>query len=369
MSIDPRRADQSSPSGKRLLLVDPDEAARRRLAAALADAGYAVQLAAAPADALAHADADAPDLAVISLELPAAGGVAIIGALKQRLGAAVHVIATLSAANEVSRAAAFSAGTDDLVVHPTEMSDLLDRLAAATRHQQAFVEVRVAKQVADRRMAYGAEASAMLAHDLNNGLAVALLNMQYLRDGLALDADQTDAFETTIRSLRRMSSLVINFVDVARFEDAEVSAELAPALLGPLLASVVDVNASAFPAGVTATVECEPSLTGRFDAALVERVLHNLIGNAARYCRAGGMISVCARPWGAGVEIAVTNAGPPIPEAIRPHLFEKYVRGSGAKRGMGLYFCRLVAESHGGTVHHEATDIGPRFVLRLPGRA
>jgi signal transduction histidine kinase len=36
---------------------------------------------------------------------------------------------------------------------------------------------------------------------------------------------------------------------------------------------------------------------------------------------------------------------------------------------MGLYFCRLVAEAHGGKIEYEATDIGPSFVLRLPGRA
>ena len=69
------------------------------------------------------------------------------------------------------------------------------------------------------------------------------------------------------------------------------------------------------------------------------------------------------------LELSVTNSGPQIPETIRPQLFGKYVRGGGGKRGMGLYFCRLVAEAHGGRIEYEASDIGPRFVVRLPGRA
>ena len=65
----------------------------------------------------------------------------------------------------------------------------------------------------------------------------------------------------------------------------------------------------------------------------------------------------------------MTNTGPLIADNMRSQLFGKYVRGKGGKRGMGLYFCRLVAEAHGGRIDYEATAVGPRFVVRLPGRA
>jgi signal transduction histidine kinase len=69
------------------------------------------------------------------------------------------------------------------------------------------------------------------------------------------------------------------------------------------------------------------------------------------------------------LEISVMNSGPQVPENIRSNLFGKYVQGKGGKRGMGLYFCRLVAEAHGGRIDYEARDVGPCFVVRLPGRA
>jgi two-component system sensor histidine kinase/response regulator len=341
------------------------------MAAGLASAGYQVVTAHDGRSALAQAEETPPDLAIVDLEMPETNGLDVIRRLKELFGRAVHIVVMTGHDDEASHVEAFEAGTDDFVVKPTGMSELRRRLAAATRNQRAYVEVRVAKEAADRRMTYGAEASALLAHDLNNGLAVALSNLQYLSDVLTLDDEQADALETTVRSLRRMSSLVANFVDIARFEDAAVKPIVQPTQVHGVLDSVLEVSAAQLKRGVTIEINCEPNLVARFDQALVERVLHNLTGNASRYCNQGGTISVTARRWNDddSVEISVTNSGPQIPENIRPQLFGKYVRGGGGKRGMGLYFCRLVAEAHGGRIDYEVAELGPRFVVRLPGRA
>lgn len=353
-------------------MVDDDVVICRQMAAGLSSAGYQVVTAHDGAQALDQAQETPPDLAIVDLEMPGTNGLDVIRKLKQAFGSAVHIVVMTGYDDEASHAEAFEAGTDDFVVKPTGMAELKRRLAAATRNQRAYVETRVAKEAADRRMAYGAEAGALLAHDLNNGLAVALSNVQYLSDVLTLDEEQADAINTTVRSLRRMSSLVANFVDVARFEDAAVKPMVAPNALHPLLASVVEVSAAAVTRGASLEIQCATDLVARFDHALVERVLHNLVGNAVRYCTPNGKIVLAARRWNdedSSVEISVTNSGPQIADNIRPQLFGKYVRGGGGKRGMGLYFCRLVAEAHGGRIDYEAADFGPRFVIRLPGRA
>jgi signal transduction histidine kinase len=137
-----------------------------------------------------------------------------------------------------------------------------------------------------------------------------------------------------------------------------------------VLESVTEVSASSLSRGVTIEIDCQTDLMARFDPALVERVLHNLVGNAARYCNPGGSIAVAARRWNDedSVEIAVTNSGPRIADDIRSQRFVKYVRGKGGK-GWVCIFGRLVAEAHGGRIDDEATEIGPRFLVRLPGRA
>jgi signal transduction histidine kinase len=52
---------------------------------------------------------------------------------------------------------------------------------------------------------------------------------------------------------------------------------------------------------------------------------------------------------------------------VADKLFSKYGRGADGKRGLGLYFCRLACEAHGGTIGYEVIDGRPVFTVRLPG--
>jgi two-component system, sensor histidine kinase and response regulator len=361
------------PGSVRLLVVDDDEVICRQMAGGLAQAGFQVVTANDVEGAIAQAAVTPPDVAIVDLGMPAVGGIEVIRHLKQTHSTAVHVIVLTGHDDERSRSDAFDAGTDDYVLKPIAMSEIRRRVSAALRKQREYVQVRLAKEAAERRLVYGHEASALLAHDLNNGLAVSLSNLSYLLEVVTGDPDVTDALAATLRSVRRMSGLVANFVDIARFEDAAVKPIVAKTKIHGVLQSVLEVNAPALSQGVKLTVDCPAELEGRFDEGLIERVLHNLFGNASRYCNKEGVIVLGAKRWhdneDMSLEISVMNSGPQVPENIRSNLFGKYVQGKGGKRGMGLYFCRLVAEAHGGRIDYEARDVGPCFVVRLPGRA
>lgn len=361
------------PGSVRLLVVDDDEAICRQLAAGLAAAGFQVVTAHDAGGALEQASLTPPDVAIVDLGMPGVSGFDVIRHLKQLQGSAVHVMVLTGQDDEASRAEAFDAGTDDYVLKPTGLAEIRRRVTAAIRKQREFVGVRLDKEAAERRLVYGTEASALLAHDLNNGLSVSLSNLSYLLEVFKGNDDTNEALAATLRSVRRMAGLVANFVDIARFEDAAVKPQVTRTKVHGLLQSVIEVNASTAKKGAKLDVICEPELEGRFDVGLVERVLHNLAGNAMRYCQATGRVELGAKRWisseADSLEIWVLNTGPQVPESIRPNLFGKYVQGKGGKRGMGLYFCRLVAEAHGGRIEYEARVEGPCFVLRLPGRA
>ncbi len=361
------------PGAVRLLVVDDDIAICNQLAGGLAVAGFQVVTANDAAGALAQASQTPPDVAIVDLGMPGVSGFDVIRHLKKLQGTAVHIIVLTGQDAEASRAEAFEAGTDDYVLKPIGLSEIKRRVSAAVRTQRAFVQIRLEKEATERRLVYGQEANALLAHDLNNGLSVSLSNLSYLLEVIKGDDDTNDALAATLRSVRRMSGLVANFVDISRFEDAAVKPMVDRTKVCSLLESVIEVNTASVKKGVTLQVECPPDLEGRFDVGLVERVLHNLFGNAMRYCNPPGKIMLGGRRWADGgehsVEISVMNTGPQVPESIRDNLFGKYVQGKGGKRGMGLYFCRLAAEAHGGRIEYEASSEGPCFVLRLPGRA
>ena len=74
-----------------------------------------------------------------------------------------------------------------------------------------------------------------------------------------------------------------------------------------------------------------------------------------------------------GIEIAIGNSGPPVPAAERDKIFGRYFQverrraSARANRGLGLYFCKLAVEAHGGTIHvEERGDLGAVFVVKLP---
>lgn len=361
------------PSAVRLLVVDDDVSICNQLASGLASAGFQVVTANDAEGALAQASQTPPDVAIVDLGMPGVSGFSVIRELKRLHGSAIHVTVLTGQDDEASRAEAFDAGTDDYVLKPIGLSEIRRRVSAAVRTQRAFVQVRNEKEAAERRLVYGTEASALLAHDLNNGLSVSLSNLSYLLEVVQGDVDTSEALAATLRSVRRMSGLVANFVDIARFEDAAVKPMVAKVRVATLLQSVIEVHTSTLKKGVTHEVDCPADLEGRFDVGLVERVLHNLFGNALRYCSSPGKVILAGKRWIDGedqsVEICVINSGPQVPENIRGNLFGKYVQGKGGKRGMGLYFCRLVADAHGGRIEYEARAEGPCFVLRLPGRA
>ena len=361
-----------APAGVRILIVDDDARVRRSTANALSRIGFHVITADDGGPALSLAETTPPDLALVDYNMPTSG-IEVVRKLKALHGASVWVAVLSGQDDEETRLQCFDAGADDVLVKPAVISELRRRMIAAARTQQAFVDTRIQQERADRLLAYGAEAAAMLAHDLNNGLAVALSNMTYLKSVLELGEDEGQALGSTLNALRKMSGLVANFVDIARFEDAAVKPRSAPVTVRTLLLDVIEVHAGAVNRQIKYSVNCEPDLTGHFDVALIERVLHNLVGNAVRYCNAGGQIRLSAQVWDKtdphSVEITVFNSGPPVPPELQNNLFAKYAKGHNGKRGFGLYFCRLACEAHGGTIECRSHEDGPTFFVRLPGRS
>jgi signal transduction histidine kinase len=362
--------DIAIPTGVRVLVADDDARIRRAVAASLSRAGFEVRAADDGATAIALIEQMPFDLAVIDLGMPTSG-LEVVRCLQDKLGAACHIEILSGADDETTRLEAFDAGADGYLIKPISIHELVRRLAASARSQQAYIEARQAREQADRLLAWGTEAAALLAHDLNNGLAVALSNITYLAQVVQVEPDQHQALSSTLRAMRRMSGLVANFVDIARFEDDALRPRVGPVKVRELLLEVMALHAPSIGREIKHSVSCDPELMGSFDEALIARVLHNLVGNALRYCNPGGAIRLAAVSWKRegdlpGVEISVMNTGPQIPPSTAAKLFGKYALGKDGQRGLGLYFCRLACEAHGGGVRHEPTRDGPTFVLQLP---
>lgn len=203
---------------------------------------------------------------------------------------------------------------------------------------------------------FHAAAAAAAAHDIRGSLTpLALLPHQ-----TPMPEDTRAAFA---RSTRRIRSLVADLLDVFCLELPGYRPSRAAVDVAALWASVSAEVAPELEADGL-TLLAEGSGTVQADAALLERVLLNLVRNAIRHSPPGGTIRLAAD----GAQLSVSDQGPGVPDHLRDQLFQPGYsdRPSRARVGLGLYFCRLAVRAHGGQIGvDDAPGGGARFWIRL----
>lgn len=126
-------------------------------------------------------------------------------------------------------------------------------------------------------------------------------------------------------------------------------------------------------AGHSVSLELAAGLAVDAPALQLRQILVNLLTNAAKFGDPGMPITVRLAQRGGQVDLAVTNAGPPITAADRARIFDRYERGgdgTGDGEGLGLHIARSLASGLGGSL--DLADGAPgevTFVLRLPAAA
>ncbi len=376
-AVSPSDSEERSPpeavtNAARILLADDDRQVRRTVGRVLRKRGFEVIEAVDGVEAMEAAAVSPPDLALVDLRMPRKNGFDVVRELKSA-NPRLPVLVLSGWDDAEDRVQAFDVGADDFIAKPVYMKELLRRIDAFERTRRAYLELQALNEHADHLRLFAAEAAALLAHDLNNGLSIASANMQFideeLRDG-AGNSELVAASSAGRRALRRMIGLVANFVDISRLEDAALQVVRFPVKVGDLLRSTGQIHETSRNDIEGLTVTCEADFVCEIDPMLTERVLHNLLNNATRYVDAGGKIAINAHleDEGTTLYIGVANTGAVIPPDKRNGLFEKYGKAGDGKsqRGMGLYFCRLACEAHGGSIRVEdVPGFATNFAIRL----
>jgi two-component system sensor histidine kinase KdpD len=211
-----------------------------------------------------------------------------------------------------------------------------------------------------------------ISHDLRTPLA----SLIGLADTLQMTrpkptGEQLDVILAMRNSATRMNSLVGNLLDMARLESGAVRLDLQWQPLEEVVGAALAACAPQLKERKIA-VDLSPELPLlHFDAVLIERVLVNVLDNAAKYTPEGSPIEIRAWAETAGVLVAVDDHGPGLPSGREEAIFEKFERGKheGAAPGvgLGLAICRTIMRAHGGEIHAKTRDEGgASFVLTLP---
>lgn len=220
--------------------------------------------------------------------------------------------------------------------------------------------------------------AALVVHDLRSPLSAIHGYLGLLREELTEHPSPTSQaysyIEDATTLVGKALSLVATILDVDELEDGILRAHIAPVRIIELIERACAGNRAQFEVrDLKVEVEVDPDLVVRLDRDLFARVIENLIDNSARYAPRAGRCAIAVNRIATGIELTIGNSGPPVPATERERIFGRYFQvearraAARANRGLGLYFCKLAAEAHGGTIHVEQRgDLGAVFVVQIP---
>ncbi|HEU4354304.1 MAG TPA: ATP-binding protein [Actinomycetota bacterium] len=213
-----------------------------------------------------------------------------------------------------------------------------------------------------------------VSHDLRTPLTSILGSAVTLEQASATIApeDATDLLRRIAANARKLERLLSDLLDLDRLQRGIISPQRRPTDLAKLVAEAVEE--SDLLGGRSVHVDVPETLVANLDAAKVERIVENLLANAARHTPPESRVWVTVRRDGDGILLMVDDEGDGVPLELREAVFEPFRQGPGPSEhspgvGVGLSLVARFAELHGGAVWVEdRPGGGASFRVYLPER-
>jgi two-component system sensor histidine kinase/response regulator len=369
-----------------VLVADDVDANIELLRDQLASLGCRVIHATDGPSTLSRCTEEHPDLCILDVSMPPGDlgvdaretGFEVCRRLKRDPRTARIPVIFVSALNDASdRLKAIEAGGDDFLLKPhnrhvlgARVRSLLKLKGATDALEESLKRLRQVQKARDDLMR-------MIVHDLKTPLTSMLATLEMLRDGDfgTVDERPARALSDVEGKAEDLLGLIQDLLDVTKVE--EQSLALAPEPIAPaaLLAEVLfDWELRFRQEQTTARTEVsDDAPVFHADKTLVKRVLANLVQNAITHSPVPVTLTLGARRDPAGIVLTVSDDGPGIPEAYQGLVFQKFeqVRTPNAPRvrssGLGLAFCRIAVEAHGGRIWVRSSEgQGSSFHILLP---
>jgi len=369
----------------RIVVVDDTPANLRLLAQILQEQGYIVLPARSGAIALQAIRNDPPDLILLDVKMPEMDGYAVCQQLKAEACTREIPVIFISAMDSVDdKLKGFAVGGVDYISKPFQTAEVLARVQTHLTLYNLQRKLAAQNVQLEGALHLREDLANMIVHDMRSPLAAIssfayLLKMgitmpkyvQYL-DAIRLQADRLNGFLNDMLLLAKMETTEL-LLNLSRVDLNQLALETLDNHQVLAQARQIDLHAELPPHS--------PELW--LDANLFRRVLDNLISNAVKHSPAGGAIVLHIEPLVAGddpaasvavkpaVRLRVLDQGPGIPVEYRERIFDKFevVDLKNEKYlaiGLGLTFCKLVVEAHGGRIYVEGNvPVGSIFIVEV----
>lgn len=365
-----------------ILVVDDDPENLALLTRILQRKGYNAHGVSSGEEALDAAKTSHPDLILLDVLMPGMDGYETCRRLRAETSlAGIPVLFISGKSDSVDRLEAFHAGGIDYITKPFDGREVIARVKAHLdiRDLQAQLKARNAQlqEYNDRLReleAHRDQLVSMVVHDMRSPITVINSTLKLIGGELEgqIDAEISEDIRIALNNGQILSKMVEDLLQVSRLESGTVELDLSLERLKDLVDSVVETKKISAP-GIEFHLETKDSdLSAQVDRDVFKRVLDNLLTNAITFSASGDRISLDLDTRGEEVVVSVADQGPGVEADMREKIFEKFQRGGSGRKhsiGLGLAFCKLAVEAHGGTIGLDSEPgAGSRFWFTLPAR-
>ena len=346
-----------------VLIVDDAVPNLELLSGLLKEVGHRVRPVSSGPMALQAVEHRPPEVILLDINMPEMSGFEVCRRLKANPATAAIPVLFISALSETrDKLRAFETGCVDFISKPFRLEEVRARVDTHLKlyrlHAKLDQQNRELGEAHDHLLALQRlrdNLTDMIVHDLRSPLTGIVSSLKFMEEDAGERGGVVEMMDIrqALRSSKRLMSMVNELLDINRMESEQMPLHIGRGktatmmtnvreLLGPERAERLNYEAAAIPE----SVEC--------DSDLVERVLVNLLDNAFKASPIHETVEVVWRETDEGWELLVCDRGPGIPDKYKTRIFEKFgqiqarVEQEVPSTGLGLTFCRLVAQAHGG---------------------
>ncbi len=355
-----------------ILVVDDVPANLQLLSALLKERGYKVRPVPSGRLALQAVARQPPDLILLDINMPEMNGYEVC----ERLGADPRLspipVIFISALDEtIDKVRAFAAGGVDYLTKPFEFEEIRARVETHLRlRRQALALERHVAEIEDLQQLRDSLVH-MLVHDLRSPLSVISTYLEILTPP-ASSTDDDELWSSLKAALGRVFRMVDDMLDVHRLEGGDFGLQREAVELRSLAEEVArSLHYPAEEFGLEISVG-GGRIHAQCDPELIRRVITNLAENALKYGPRGSQVRLEVEAAEGEARVSVSDEGMGVPPDQQERIFAKFGTVLGRRRerrsiGLGLAFCRMVVEAHGGRIGVESEgEGGSLFFFTLP---
>ena len=375
----------------KILIVDDEIKNIRLFKAMLMSESYLTLEALSGEQALEMVSVVNPDLILLDVMMPGINGFDVCRKLKRAEETKIIPIVMVTALSEKAhRLEALEAGADDFLSKPVDRSELVVRAKSLLRIKTYHDELRarnseIAEQNEKLRELQKIKEGLthMIIHDLNNPLSsiIGALDLILLKES-ALSQKSLGSMNACLDYCRDLKDMILSLLGIHRMEEGKLNLDIEVSNITELIREVMqqsEFKAMKNQVRLFANGSKAP-YTVAIDRGLIKRVILNLLSNAIRHTPTGGKVEVKTdlNTADESIRIQVVDTGNGLAPEYHQKVFDKFEQvglsqegvalGSG---GLGLAFCKMAVEAHGGKiwVESEGEGQGANFQFTLPVRA